>query len=163
MEKIEFVKMGVEHGKEIMDIFNVYVEKGSAAYPPRALPYEFFGKFMEITSGYPAFTITSGKEVAGFCFLKPHNPMPTFRRTAEITYFIKEEFTGKGIGSMALTTLEHEASQIGIKNILASISSENPGSINFHKQHGFHECGRFEKVGEKFGNIFDIVWMEKLL
>ena len=32
------------------------------------------------------------------------------------------------------------------------------GSINFHKNNGFTECGRFKKVGKEKGQIFDTAW-----
>jgi L-amino acid N-acyltransferase YncA len=47
-----------------------------------------------------------------------------------------------------------------VDTILASISSRNDGSIRFHKKNGFRECGRFRRVGRKFGQDFDIVWMQ---
>jgi len=163
MEKFEFVKMEPDHGKEVMEIFNFYIETTNAAYPPQPLPEVFFGKIMDMTAGYPAFTILSDKKVVGFCFLKPHNPLPTFRRSAEITYFIKKDYTGLGLGKMALDILEQEAPKFGIRNILASISGDNEGSLNFHLKNGFTECGRFKDAGEKFGKTFDIVWMIKKL
>jgi phosphinothricin acetyltransferase len=161
MEKFEFVKMEPDHGKEVMEIFNYYIETTNAAYPQQPLPEVFFSKLMDMTAGYPAFAVLSDKKVVGFCFLKPHNPLPTFRRSAEITYFIKKEYTGMGLGKMALDILEQEASKIGVRNILASISGNNEGSIKFHLKNGFIECGRFTDAGEKFGKTFDVVWMIK--
>lgn len=64
---------------------------------------------------------------------------------------------------MLLTSLEKEAAEKGITNILANISSLNPNSIKFHQKNGFIECGRFKKVGKKKGQEFDTVWMQKLL
>jgi phosphinothricin acetyltransferase len=62
-----------------------------------------------------------------------------------------------------LNHLVDKAKQKGIWSILASISSLNEGSINFHKKNGFIECGRFKNVGRKKGQIFDTVWMQKML
>ncbi|HIH00029.1 MAG TPA: N-acetyltransferase [Thermoplasmata archaeon] len=162
---LRFDAMTKEHSKEVMDIFNHYVVHSFAAYPESPLPNEFFNKFMELTKGYPAFVIRyieSGK-VVGFCFLRAYNPFPVFRETAEITYFLEKEEVGKGIGTKALEKLEEEAKKIGIKTLLADISSENTQSIVFHKKKGFRECGRFHRVGKKKGKSFDVVWMEKTL
>lgn len=68
---------------------------------------------------------------------------------------------GKGIGKEALSMLEVAAAELGIKKILASISSENSVSLSFHGSNGFVECGRFSRVGKKLGRYFDIVWMSK--
>ncbi|MBE0481730.1 MAG: GNAT family N-acetyltransferase [Dehalococcoidia bacterium] len=62
-----------------------------------------------------------------------------------------------------LSLLIREASQMGIDTLLASISSRNQSSIDFHKKNGFTECGKFVSIGRKFGQDFDVVWMQKFL
>ena len=101
----------------------------------------------------------------GFALLRPHNPMhtSTFSRTAEITYFIAPENTNQGIGKAMQIRLMNEAREKGITTILASISSLNTKSLNFHKKQGFQECGRFQKIGRKWGQDFDVIWMQKMI
>jgi phosphinothricin acetyltransferase len=153
-----------DDGKAIIDIFNHYVENTFAAYPEAAVPYEFFGLFMSMSQGYPFLVAKDGEgKVLGFGLLRPHNPMPAFSRTAEITYFIAPDHTRKGIGGKMLDRLLAEASEMGITSILASISSLNPGSLAFHKKHGFQECGRFVGIGRKKGREFDVVWMQRMV
>jgi L-amino acid N-acyltransferase YncA len=55
------------------------------------------------------------------------------------------------------------AREIGIASILACISSLNPGSISFHRNNGFVECGRFIGIGRKLGQEFDVVWMQRMV
>jgi L-amino acid N-acyltransferase YncA len=71
--------------------------------------------------------------------------------------------SGKGIGTKLLSLLEIEGMKKGITNILANISSLNSRSIDFHKKNGFVECGRFKNVGRKKEQLFDTVWMQKML
>jgi phosphinothricin acetyltransferase len=89
--------------------------------------------------------------------------MAAFLRTAEVSYFVAPDRTGQGLGSTLLAFLEGEAPKMGVDSLLADISSLNEGSIRFHLAHGFKECGRFKRVGRKFGRDFDQVWMQKLL
>ena len=35
--------------------------------------------------------------------------------------------------------------------------------IAFHLKNGFHECGRFCRVGTKFGLDFDMLWFQRHL
>ena len=153
-----------EDCESIMDIFNYYVEHTFAAYPEIKLPYQAFDMFLEMSDGYPTGKIKdkNGK-IVGFGMLRSHNPMPAFSQTAEVTYFIHPDHTGKGLGGMLLGTLEKGAAGKGITNILASISSLNPDSIKFHAKNGFIECGRFRKVGKKRAREFDTIWMQKML
>lgn len=150
--------------KEIIDIFNYYVENSFAAYPERKVPYEFFDLFLQATAGYPTAVVKDeNKTVLGFGMLRPYSPIPTLSRTAEISYFVRPEYTGKGLGSFMLEYLLSSAKEKGLNCVLSSISSLNEGSIRFHNRQGFFECGRFRKVGKKQGKFFDIVWMQKLL
>ena len=103
------------------------------------------------------------KKVVGFGFLKKYHPYPAFNRTAEAGYFILPEFTRNGLGGLLLEMLEKDARAMGVDNLVANISSLNPPSLEFHKKHGFSECGRFEKILTKFGLDLDIVWMQKKL
>jgi len=116
-----------------------------------------------MTLNYPAYVIKNGEsdKVSGFCFLRAYNPFPVFKETAEISYFIDKEHVSQGIGQVALGRLEDDAKKLGIKTLLASISSENTKSINFHQKSGFTQCGRLSKVGQKLGRHFDIIWMQK--
>lgn len=164
MEPI-FEKMNETHGKEVLDIFNYYIENSFAAYPATKLPYSFFDRFLEMPNGYPSYVIKNKdtKNIIGFCFLKAYNPLPTFKETAEITYFIAKDSVGAGIGKAALNLLEKDAQNLGVKYLLANISSKNEQSLNFHKNNGFSECGRLNNIGRKNDENFDVVYMEKTL
>lgn len=150
--------------KEIIDIFNYYVENSFAAYPEQKLPYKFFDQFLKMCEGYPALTAKDEHgNILGFGMLRAYNPFSTFSQTAEITYFVKPGYTSGGIGKKILNYLLDKARQKGITSVIASISSLNEGSINFHKKNGLVECGRLKEIGKKRGKTFDVVYMQKML
>ena len=157
-------KMEDKHAFGMLDVFNHYVEHSFAAYPERPLPKETAGLLLKKAEGYPAYVVLDeGRSVAGFGFLHAHQPLPTFRRTAEITYFLRPDACGRGIGSKMLDLLLRDGRERGIAVVLASISGKNEGSVAFHRRHGFVECGRFRNIGVKRGETFDVVWMQKTL
>lgn len=158
-----FEPMSERHRKEIIDIYNHYIENSFAAYPDKKVEYVYFDRFLDLTRGYPALVVLSKGRVVGFCFLRAYNTFPTFRETAEITYFLHPDFKGKGIGRAALDHLEQAAKRQGIQILLANISSLNQESLVFHQKNGFKECGRFEKIIKKNGKQFDVVWVQKFL
>jgi phosphinothricin acetyltransferase len=148
----------------IVDLFNYYIENSFAAYPEQKITYELFDHLRSMAEGYPVIVAKdrSGR-LLGFGMLRPHNPMPAFSETAEITYFISQQYIKKGIGTALLQTLLDRAREMNITSILANVSSLNEPSIAFHKKMGFQECGRFVKIGKKWGKVFDVVWMQKML
>ncbi|MEI7989571.1 MAG: N-acetyltransferase family protein [Chloroflexota bacterium] len=158
--KIE--SLNPEDRKSVIDIFNYYVENSFAAYREEKVGYEFYDMIMSRTKGYPAVALkNSDGELVGYGVLRPYHFQPAFLRTAEISYFIRPEFTGRRLGNRLLDYLIVEAKKINIDNILASISSLNDYSIKFHRKNGFKECGRFQNIGRKKGIDFDIVWMQR--
>jgi len=159
-----FYPLAPEDKSQVMEIFNYYGENTFAAYHEEKVPEQFFDAMYNMTRNHP--TVTAKDEngrLLGFGFLRGYHIFSTFSHTAEISYFLRPEATGQGIGGKMLEYLIAEGKKQGITNILASISSENPGSVKFHVKHGFTECGRLKKVCRKRGQYLDQVWMQKLL
>ena len=146
----------------ITAVFNHFVANSFAAYPEDPVSRDFFRKKHLDAANYPFLVAEIEGDVAGFAYLSPFHPVATMKRTATVTYFIHPDHTGKGIGSRFLERLLDEGRRLGITNFVAHISSANEGSIRFHARHGFTECGRFLKIGEKRGRTFDMVWMQRI-
>jgi L-amino acid N-acyltransferase YncA len=162
--KIRMKPLTEHNRKEVIDIFNYYIENSFAAYPENKVPYEFFDALLKMCERYPSLIAEDESgTILGFGMLRAYNSFSTFSQTAEITYFIRPECTDKGIGRMMLDCLTDKAREKGITSILASICSLNNGSINFHKKNGFIECGRLREIGRKKGKTFDVVYMQKML
>ena len=156
--------MSLDDRIAVIDIFNFYVEHSFAAYPEKAVPYEFYETLLKMCHGFPQGVLKGESgEVVGFGMLRPYSPMPTFSMTAEITCFIKQEYTGQGLGSVLLDYLIDGGKKMGLNSILASVSSLNEVSMKFHLRHGFAECGRFSNIGRKQGQAFDVVYYQKML
>jgi L-amino acid N-acyltransferase YncA len=154
--------LAAEHREAVMDIFNHYIEHTLAAFYEQALPYPFFDRWLEAIGTRPACVArTACGEIVGFGFMRPLHAAPTLNRSAEVVYFLHPSHTRRGMGRMVLERLIAEARQQGIDSLLASISSRNEPSLAFHRKHGFVECGRFQAVGRKRGEDFDVVWMQR--
>lgn len=148
----------------VVQIFNHHIERSFAAYPEEPVGDEFFDRLVALSKGYPAVTVkTVAGEVVGFGFLRAFHPAGTFRRTAEIAYFLLPEHTGRGLGSRMLSHFVTAARAMGVDNLLASVSSLNEQSLRFHTKAGFERCGTLRGVGRKSGRDFDVVWFQKRL
>ncbi|MCL4502509.1 MAG: N-acetyltransferase family protein [Deltaproteobacteria bacterium] len=152
------------HRQPVIDIFNQFIRQSHAAFLDEPVSYTFFDHFLKITRGYPAVVVRStAQQVVGFAFLRPHYSPEAFKRAAEITYFILPQHTRQGLGTAILELFVEQAASLNIDTILACVSSKNLESLKFHLKNGFRECGRFLKVGRKFGEDFDAVWLQKRL
>jgi len=156
--------MSADHRQAVIDVFNHFIRHTHAAFPADPVDYAFFDRFLEMSRGYPALVVKDAAlQVVGFAFLRPYHPATTFSRTAEITYFILPEHTRQGLGTAILELFMEQAGALGIDTFLAAVSSHNEASQKFHLKNGFKEVGRFVKVGRKFGEDVDVVWLQKRL
>jgi L-amino acid N-acyltransferase YncA len=145
----------------ITAIFNYFVTESFAAYPNQPVDAAFFRDRHAAHPMFPFVVAEIEGEVVGFAYLSPFHPVPTMRQTANLTYFLHPEFTGRGIGATLLEHLLEAGKTLSITNFMAHVSSLNPGSVRFHLAHGFTYCVRFLIVGVKNGRSFDMVWLQK--
>lgn len=151
----------LEDEKPILTVFNYFVENSFSAYTEFQEGPEFFKRLWDISRGYPFYVAENDEGgIVGFALMHPYYGIGVFRHTARITYFILPQFTRQGLGKRFLDKLVRDAEELKIEYILASISSRNVQSINFHKKCGFIECGRFKGIGRKWGKQFDEIWMQ---
>jgi len=145
----------------IIAIFNHYAATSYAAYPEIPVNDQFFEFLRE---GTLVFHVLEHKtQVFGFGLIKPLLPFPAFMKTGMLTYFFLPEFTGHGFGEILLKRLTTDAIEMGMTSLVANMASKNIPSIRFHMHHGFTEVGRLHNAGSKFGEPFDVLWMQKMV
>jgi L-amino acid N-acyltransferase YncA len=157
-------KVTEEDKGAVINIYNYFIENSFTTYQEKPLDQSFFEALKDIAIGGAFYVAdTSNKEVVGFALLKKYQNVECFKRAAEVSYFILPKHTGKGLGTKLFTHLIDDARLRGIDTLVASVSSLNEESLEFHKRIGFTECGRLTKVGKKMGMDFDVVWMQKFI
>lgn len=162
--QIELLPVSPCDMEEMAAVFNHYVEHTLATYTETPVSVALFESLMSFTSGYPAFVARDADgTLAGFGMLRPYSPIPAFAAAAELSCFLRSGFTGRGIGSRILSELERAAVALGIRRIIATVSSLNAASLRFHLARGFVERGRLEGIGVRNGLLFDVVLLQKNL
>lgn len=101
--------------------------------------------------------------IIGFASYGPFGHRKAYQWSAEISIYLRQGFTGNGLGAHLLNALEDIMASAGITNSEACICSENTGSIEFHRRHGYRACAEFTDCASKFGRWLGIQWLEKHL
>jgi L-amino acid N-acyltransferase YncA len=102
-------------------------------------------------------------EPCGFCYISQYKKRQAYDRTAEVSLYLKPEYTGMGIGKLALGFLEKVAIEKGISVLIGIISGDNENSIKLFEKQGYDKCAHYKQVGEKFNKILDVVSYQKIL
>ena len=160
-EEITLRKVRDRDCDRIIAIFNYYAATGYAAYPEMPVNEHFFAFLREGALSF--YVLEHEAQVVGFGFMKPLMPFPAFMKTGTLTYFIQPEYTRRGLGKKLLGQLTDDAEKMGMTSLVANMASKNNMSIRFHLGHGFTEVGRLHTAGCKFGEPFDMIWMQMML
>jgi L-amino acid N-acyltransferase YncA len=145
----------------IIAIFNYYAQTSYAAYPEIPVNDRFFAFLHDGALGF--YVLEHEAHIVGFGLMKPLMPFPAFMTTGMLTYFIQPEYTHIHLGKKLFDRLTGDAKNMGMTSLVANMASKNRSSIQFHLRCGFTEVGRLKTAGSKFGEPFDIVWMQKML
>jgi L-amino acid N-acyltransferase YncA len=161
IELAELTEFDLELVKEIYDY---YVENSTATYYTEKLTIDELKEFIPVGHGkYKSFIIKVDYKPSGFCYLSQYKRRQAYDRTAELSIYLKPEYTGRGIGKVALEHLEKVAKNNGISVLIGIISGDNETSIKLFEKNGYEKCAHYKQVGEKFNKILDVVSVQKIL
>lgn len=111
---------------------------------------------------YPLIVAEKNGEILGWASISPFHPRPAYIASGEFSIYIAPEFQGLGIGTELLRTLCRLAQQRGYHTLLGLITATNQSSLALADKLGFQEAGRYREVGQKFGQLLDVVVVQKI-
>lgn len=164
MEEIQFVEMTEEHLDAVTEIYNYYILETTATFhivPVTAQEMREIVFFDE--PRYRTFIITVQGTLCGYVLVCPFKKREAYRRTAEVTVYLRHDCTGRGVGFKAVKYIEGFAASQGISVCIAVICGENAASIRLFEKCGYAKCAHYHQLGEKFNRLLDVVAYEKHL
>lgn len=154
IEKIDII--------EIAAIYNYYVKNSTATFHLQVVTEQEVEQTLCLGHPiYQSFVVYSNSKIAGFCYLGQLRKKEAYDISAEVTLYIKPEFTGKQIGVEVLSFMEKRAKIVGLKNLVGVITSENLGSLKLFERCGYFKCGHLKNIGIKFGRTLDVISYQK--
>ena len=101
-------------------------------------------------------------EVVGWASLSAWSDRCAYSDTAELSFYVKEEQRGKGVGRALLTRLLQEGERAGFHTVVSRIAEGSGASVHLHQELGFSHIGVMREVGRKFGRLLDVHLMQKI-
>ena len=151
----------VDDAQAIVEIYNEYVLNTTISFETEALTVEQMQRRIEdIASHCPYIVWEEDGEIAGYCYAHPWKERVAYHLTLETTVYLSPKYFRKGIGTKLMERLIEECRNAGYKVLIACITADNVASIEMHRALGFKQVSFFEQVGEKFGNMLDVVDMQ---
>ncbi|UPT73117.1 MAG: GNAT family N-acetyltransferase [Elusimicrobiota bacterium] len=111
----------------------------------------------------PGLRLRGRGKVVGWASLSPYSDRCAYAATCEISVYIDEKARGRGHGGALLDSILAAGKKAGLRQVIARISEGNEASVALHVKRGFFEAGRLRQVGEKFGRVLDVFFLQKTL
>jgi phosphinothricin acetyltransferase len=146
-------------------VYNHYVATSTATFQTEPLtPAEWAA---EATGGEPgrhgAWAVCGDDGAfAGYLLVQPFKSRCAYRGTAEVTVYLDPAATGRGLGGAAVAYAGAHAAAAGLHALIAVVAAENDASLRLFERHGYERVGHLKEVGDKFGRLLDVVYLEKL-
>ena len=122
---------------------------------------EFTQRFRSYTRQFPWLVWEEDGKVLGYAYGSRPWERAAYSWNAEISIYLAPSIHGRGIGRKLYAVLEEILKAQGYRVIYVIITSDNQGSIAFHKKIGYEVVAEFPGCGHKFGRQLGTVWMEK--
>ena len=149
---------------EILEIYGPYIINTTASFeytiPTLA---EFTARFRSITEQFPWIVWEEQGRILGYAYASHPFHRAAYRWCAESSIYLRPEAHGRGIGKQLQFALEEILKRQGYAVVYAVITSENAGSLAFHKALGYTFTAEMPGCGYKLGRELGIVWLEKRL
>lgn len=149
----------------VKEIYDYYILNSTVTFHTQEISIELLKETIPVNHAkYTSYLLKADNKICGYAYISPYKNRPAYDRTAEVTVYLKVEYTGKGFGRIALQRLENDALKTGvIKVLIGIISADNVDSIKLFERAGYIKCAHFKEVGEKFDKILDVVAYQKIL
>ena len=147
------------------ELYNYYIENTCITLEEEPVTPEKFGaRAARITKNYPYIVARDGAgKPIGFAYLDVFNPRSAYRCTADLSIYVDRACRGSGVGQKLYAEIERLGRERGIENLISIITSDNEGSLRFHRKNGFTEIGVMPAVAFKFGKYLDVSFFQKHL
>jgi L-amino acid N-acyltransferase len=149
----------------ILEIMNDAILHTTSVYDYAPRTIEFVEKWFEQKKqeGLPVLVIGEPGRVEGYGSYGIFRAWTAYRFSVEHSIYIHKNYRGGGLGKKLLADLIETARGAGYHTMIAGVDAANKKSIDFHRNAGFEEVGRFREVGYKFNRWLDLVFLQLML
>lgn len=147
---------------ELVRIYAPYVEKTAITFEYQIPTIEEFeGRIEKILQRFPYLVAEEDGQVLAYAYGSTYYDRSAYDWAVEVSVYVDQDHRGQGLGSRLYEALEMELEARGYLRFLACIALPNPASIALHEKRGYVKVAHFPKIGYKFDQWHDIVWMTK--
>lgn len=124
---------------------------------------DFAERIQETLHTYPYYIAEENGEILGYAYAHAYKDRAAYDWSVEVSVYVDREKRGNGAGKLLYQALEETLSKQNVAILTACITSGNEGSVKFHEKLGYQEVANFPKIGYKFEQWHDVIWLQKFM
>ena len=156
---------------KIREIYAPYIMNTAITFRDELSDFEENKKeIIEISKSHAYVVVQEDDEILGYAYAAPVREQAAYNHSVETSIYLRPEVKGKNLGRKLYEKLYEILKNKGYSNLYAviAVSDEQDeylpeGSVAFHKKMGFEIVGKLNNCGKKFGHVYSVVWMEKVI
>jgi L-amino acid N-acyltransferase YncA len=143
----------------VADIYRPAVEHGLASFEEVAPDAAVMAERIRTTlERLPWLVAELDDEVVGYAYAAPHHVRAGYRWSVNVSVYVRDGATGRGIGRRLYEVLFDILLRQGIVNVYAGITQPNAASVALHRAMGMTLVATYPRVGFKYGAWHDVAW-----
>lgn len=150
---------------QIAEIYNYYIVNSTATFETEPVDAAEIGRrigeVMDV--GYPYLIAEDEGRITGYAYGHQFRARSAYRRTIEVSVYIKDGLGGRGIATLLYKELFGEIAKRDFHAVIAGISLPNDASVRLHERFGMKKAAHLEEVGFKFEKWIDTGYWQLLL
>lgn len=154
----------VDDAAELLEIYRPYVLDTNITFeytvPTIA---DFSQRITETLQQFPYLVAVEAGKIIGYAYAHSYKERAAYDWAVEVSVYVSVVDQAKGTGKMLYQALEKELKQQNILVLTACITGGNDNSVIFHEKFGYQKVAEFKKIGYKFNQWHDVIWMQKFL
>jgi L-amino acid N-acyltransferase YncA len=148
--------------EQMLHIYAPHVTEGSASFELELPSVELFAERLnKYTQLHPWLVAEVQGAVVGYAYASPYRERKAYQWCVETSVYVHPNWQHHGVAHGLYTKLFAILKELGLFQAYAVITLPNPASEAFHKKAGFTRFAVYEKVGYKFNQWHDVLWMKK--
>lgn len=124
---------------------------------------EFEKRVQETLLEFPYLVALDQEKIIGYAYAHEYKERAAYDWAVEVSVYVDSEARQKGCGKALYQALESELKKQNILILTACITGGNEGSVAFHEKFGYQQVAAFKKIGFKFNQWHDVLWLQKML
>lgn len=124
---------------------------------------DFAQRIEELTAAYPYLVAEDNGTILGYAYAHAYKERAAYDWAVEVSVYVDREKRGNGAGKYLYQALEETLKKQNVAILTACITGGNQNSIHFHEKLGYQAVANFPKIGYKFEQWLDVIWLQKFL